>query len=83
MQSKSEVEQENWLLQHNGQTPRMPEPYRKLLELRRLRINTFSGGLYNQPHYQKLEFNACLDAEAEIKQINEANLKIQLAGQNA
>lgn len=77
IQSKPQIEQENWLLQHGGETPKLPEPYKRLLQLRRLKINTFSGGLYNQPHYQQAEFEACMDAEAEVQSIREANRRLK------
>lgn len=58
----------------------MPEPYSKLLRIRQRNTNTFSGGLYNQPYLERLEFDECMDAEAEFKQIQDANEKIKLTG---
>jgi hypothetical protein len=80
LQSKSEIERENFLLELAAQgksEPEPPAPYLRLIRLKRYSIMTYSGGLYNQPHIELMEFDAVQRAINEYEHIQLVNARIQ------
>lgn len=82
VKSGDAIERENYLIRRADEglpAPECPEPYQLLLKLRRFDMSFYSGGYNNQPHILMLEFQMCMIAEDEHKQIVAANQRMKKA----
>jgi hypothetical protein len=69
MQGASKMDRDEFLLNliEDGKDspPTLPEPLKRYRRFVNFRLPTFSGGVYNQPHLELIEFDVCESAMSE------------------